>query len=395
VRLRSLDVEPLDLTCALKVKRYDAALPAKQVLRNCGWGYVHSSPLKDIPESALEDQVSHGVNVYVGTFPPKATFDAEGNLVGEVDFAEHDAYVKEHAPHGIILFCGYQGALQGPAPADSEAYGKAYVQWLRAWVKHLAELGVGYDGFALYPVDEPGLSVGLVDLYLRMAKLAREADPKILMYTDPVERITADELRSMLPYVDIWCPNRTGLVLTEASKDKLDIILNSGKPVWTYECAGNVKHQSPIAYYRAQAWLAWQHGITGIGFWTYCTTPDNPWFLPSIYTEYMLVYPGKEVVSSKRWEAVRDGVEDYGLLAALRDAVDAKGAAADPADLDAAKRLLGEQATAIGELCGLLTDDINPDNKGIPGLRQIEDQHWAQVQAARKELARLLEVFSK
>jgi len=49
----------------------------------------------------------------------------------------------------------------------SEAYRKAHVQWLRAWVKHLAEIGVGYDGYALYPVDEPGLSRGLVDAYLR------------------------------------------------------------------------------------------------------------------------------------------------------------------------------------------------------------------------------------
>lgn len=395
VRLRSLDVAPLELTCALKVKVWNAVLPAKQVLRNCGWGYVHSSLLKDFPEAALEDQVRHGANVFVGTLPPKAQFDAAGNLVGEVDFSEHDDYVKRHAPHGIILFCGYYGALQGPAPVDSEAYGKAHVQWLRAWVKHLAELGVGYDGFALYPVDEPGLSEGLVNIYLRMAKLAREADPKILMYTDPVERITVDELREMLPYVDIWCPNRLGLVLTKSSEEKLGVIKNSGNAVWMYECFGNVKHQSPLAYYRAQAWLAWQHGITGIGFWTYCTSQDNPWFLPSVRNEYMLVYPGNGVVSSKRWEAVRDGVEDYGLLTALQDAVNAKGAAAKPADIEAAQRLLGEQADAIGGLCGLGTDEIDPGNKGLPAVRRIEDQRWAQVQAAREELARLLEIFGK
>lgn len=395
VRLRSLDVEPRELACALKVKVWNVSVPAEQTLRNCGWGYVHGSPLKDYPEAALDDQVRHGTNVFVGTFAPKATFDASGNLVGNIDFSEVDDYVKRHAPHGIILFCGYQGLLQGPAPVDSDIYGKAHVQWLREWVKHLAELGVGYDGFALYPVDEPGLSVGLVDAYLRMAKLAREADPKILMYTDPVERITVDELRSMLPYVDIWCPNRLGMILTEASKEKLDVIMNSGKPVWTYECFGNVKHHSPIAYYRAQAWLAWQHGLTGIGFWTYCTTPSNPWFLPAVPGEYMLVYPGNGVVSSKRWEAVRDGVEDYGLLAALRDAVNVKGASANPADLEAAKRLLGEQAAAVGGWCVKSTDDIDPDNKGLPEVRRIEDRRWAQVQATRAELARLLEVFGK
>jgi hypothetical protein len=395
VTLRSLDVEPLAVSCPLKITVWNARVPEKQAVRNCGWGTVHSSVLKDFPEAAIQDQVSHGTNVFVSSFFPKARFDAAGNLAGDIDFSEHDAYVKQHAPHGFILFCGYQGALEGPLPAESDAYAKAHVQWLRAWVAHLAELGVGYDGFALYPVDEPGLSDGLVDLYLRMAKLAREADAKIQMYTDPVERITANELRAMLPYVDIWCPNRSGLVINKTTRDKFDIILNSGKTVWTYECAGNVKHQSPLAYYRAQAWLAWQHGLTGIGFWSYCTSPDNPWFQPAMRHEYLLVYPGQGVVGSKRWEAIRDGIEDYGVLAALRDAVKAKGSAAKPEDLAAANQLLGEQAQAIGAFCNRDTDQVDPNNQGSAGVRRIEDGHWAQVRKTRKELARLLDVFSQ
>lgn len=395
IRLRSLDVEPLEIAAALNIKVWNARVPEKQALRNCGWGYVHSSVLKDIPDAALEDQVSHGTNVFVGTFAPKAQFDADGNLVGDLDFREHDDYVKRHAPHGIILFCGYQGSLQGPASTDTDVYGKAHVQWLRAWVAHLAELGVGYDGFALYPVDEPGLSDGLVTLYLRMAKLAREADPKILMYTDPVERITEDELREMLPYVDIWCPNRTGLVINKVSAPKLDIIKNSGKTIWMYECAANVKHQSPLAYYRAQAWLSWQHGFTGIGFWSYCTSQDDPWFLPLLRHEYLLVYPGSDVVSSKRWEAVRDGVEDYGLLASLREALNAKGTAVLPKDADAAQKLLNEQANSIAALCDMYTDETDPGNQGLAGVRKLEDKRWAQVQEVRRELARLLEALNK
>jgi len=35
--------------------------------------------------------------------------------------------------------------------------------------------------------------------------------------------------------------------------------------------------------------------------------------------EYMLVYPGRtKPVTSRRWEAVREGIEDYRILAALR-----------------------------------------------------------------------------
>ncbi|MCC6821706.1 MAG: VCBS repeat-containing protein [Verrucomicrobia subdivision 3 bacterium] len=393
IRLRSLEVAPVETTAALSVTVSPARLPEKQALHNCGWGYVHSSMLKDYPAEAIADQVAHGTDVFVGTFFPQARFDATGNLVGEIDYREHDAYVKQHACHGIILFCGYQGALQGPAAADSDAYRQAHVQWLRAWVKHLAELGVGYDGFALYPVDEPGLSQGLVAAYLRLAKLAREADPRIQMYTDPVGQIAEDELRQMLSYVDIWCPNRAGLVLDQKQKAKLDIIKASGKAVWMYECDDNAKHQSPLGYYRAQAWLAWRHQMTGIGFWSYCTSQDDPWFVPRLRYDYLLVYPGNGVVSSKRWEAVRDGIEDYGMLELLSQRLKANNHPAKPDAVAAAKRLLGEQAAQVGGFCTLEDDNALKDAAASANKRTVEDQRWREIQRLRHELARLFDAL--
>lgn len=390
VRLRSLEVVPVEAGATLAVTVAAARLPERQRLHQCGWGYVESSLLKDHPAEALADQVTHGTDVFVGLHFPQARFDAEGNLVGEIDYREHDAYVRQHAPHGVILFCGYQGALQGPAPEGSPAHRRAMVTWLRAWVKHLAAMGVGYDGFALYPVDEPGLSQGLVTAYLRHAKVAREADPRIRMYTDPVGGITEEELRDMLPYVDIWCPNRAGLVLDANNRAKLEIIKYSGKEVWMYECADNAKHQPPLGYYRGQAWLAWSHRLTGIGFWSYCTSADDPWFVPQQRYDYLLVYPGQGVVSSKRWEAVRDGIEDYALLAALREKLEAAGGAVLADTRTAAQRLLGEEASRIGGFCSL-EDDRRPMTRAE--RCRVEDERWQQLQDIRRELARLLTSF--
>ena len=257
-------------------------------------------------------------------------------------------------------------AIRAPCAAPARrapAYHKAHGPWLRAWVKHLAELGVGYDGFALYPVDEPGLTEGLVEAYLQMAQLAREADPGIRMYTDPVGRITMEELERMKPFVDIWCPNRIGLLLRDGA-DKREFILSTGATVWTYECDSNAKHQSPLGYYRGQAWLAWHYGITGIGFWSYCTAPDNPWFSPESGVEYLLIYQGEGVVRSKRWFAIRDGIEDYSMLAALRDSVAAAGS--EQADAAAkAKELLEKRASAIGRFCGLDEGGTTPGRHGL------------------------------
>jgi hypothetical protein len=393
IRLRSIDIEPVEASAPLAVTVASAQSPEKHMLRQCGWGYVEGSMLKDHIEAALADQVEHGTNVYVGSYFPKARFDADGNLVGEIDWADHDTYVKRYSPHGIVLFCGYQGALQGPAPEGSAAYTKAHIQWLRAWVKHLAGMGVGYDGWALYPVDEPGLSKGLVETYLRFAKLAREADPRILMYTDPVAGITEDELRSMLPYVDIWCPNRGGLLLDPKNAAKLAIIKSSGKQVWTYECDDNAKHQPPLGYYRGLAWLAWRHGLTGIGFWSYCTSQDDPWFVPKLRYDYLLVYPGNGVVSSKRWEAVRDGIEDYSMLAALRAKVAAAGVSAKAEDLAAARRLLGEAAAFVGGFCTIEDDSALITAGDLPKRRRIEDRRWATYERLRREIGRLLEAL--
>ena len=391
VRVKSLAVTPLELTIPISVTVWKTALPEKQAATLCHWGFVHQSCLKDQPEAALDDQIAHGTNVFVSSFFPKATYDAQGQLVGAIDFTEHDAYIKKHAPHGIILFNYYQSTLQGPGEHTGEAYQKAHVTWLKAWVAHLAELGVGYDGFALYPVDEPGLQSGLVDQFLRYAKLARAADPRIKIYTDPVNRITMEELKNMAPYVDIWCPN-SGSFLKIENADKLAFIKSLNKTIWTYECSPNAKHQSPLGYYRCQAWLAWHHGITGIGYWSYCTSTDDPWFRPAAIHEYLFVYPGCGVVPSKRWKAIRDGLEDYSMLTLLRDIVEsAKKEGRAPEAVAAAETLLKEESSAISQFCGIDKDDTLPGKEGIAQVRIVEDRRFQSIQSIREKMAQLLE----
>ncbi len=394
LRIRTLAVDPVEIIVPIQVLVWDMALPDEQALKLCHWGYVHSSILKDQADAALQDQIELGTNVFVGLFAPQATFDEHGDLVGEIDFSRHDAYVRRHAPHGTILFCGYQSALKGPAKPGEPAYKTAHVAWLRAWVKHLAELGVQYDGFALYPVDEPGLRKGLVEAYIQMAELAREADPNIRMYTDPVGRITLEELARMDPLVDIWCPNRNGLLLHYGT-EKLDFILSTGSTVWTYECDANVKHESPLGYYRAQAWLAWHYGMTGIGFWSYCTARDDPWFAPESGAEYLLIYQGNGVVRSKRWFGIRDGIEDYSMLVALRDSVAHASAQNQHPDATArAEKLLGEQASAIARFCGLDEDGTTPSRHGLPDTRRLADSRWEAFKSIRRDMAKLLTALS-
>lgn len=390
VHLRTLEVQSTSFDIPLTVEVWKTKLADTNVLRHCNWGYVAGSRLKDYEAASIADRVAHGNNVFVCNILPRATYGANGNPTGDIDFTANDEYVRKYAPHGMILFQNYN-PITTPAPLDSEAYAKAYAHFLRAWVKHLADLGVGYDGFAMYPIDEPGLNDGLVAAYLRNAKLTRAADPKVRMYTDPVARITGEELHEMTPYVDIWCPNRVGFLL-DVGAEKLKIMQDSGAAMWNYECLGNAKHQSPLGYYRGQAWLAWRHGLTGIGFWSYCTSSADPWYRPQDTLDYLLIYQGDGVVASKRWEAVRDGVEDYAMLHALREAMErARAAGTHPEDVGKAEKLLTDQATAIAQFCGLDEYGTEPGKGGIPAVRTRADGRFAEIQLVRRELADLLQ----
>ncbi len=392
IRLRGLDIAGTEAKALLKLTVWPPTLPEKRTLGLCHWGYVGSSLIKEHPEEALADQVRHGTTVFVCLHPPKAKFDADGNLTGPLDFAEHDAYLDAHAKHGLMLFYTYDSAIRGPAEKFSDPWNKAHVAYLRAWVEHLKARGMTYDDWALYTIDEPGLRPGLVDIHIKLGKLAREADPSIRVYTDPVGDASMDDLRAMLPVTDLWCPHRNGIV-NKPDPEKFALIQNAGGTVFTYECQDNVKHRSPLGYYRGQAWLCWRHQLKAMGFWTYCTSQYDPWFNNG-ESEYLLIYPGDAVVSSKRWHAVRDGSEDHALLTALRAAADAAEAAGKAPDAVAeARALLGERAEEVARFCGLDEDGELPGPGGVAAQRVVEDRRWQILQTLRADMARLFDAL--
>ncbi len=392
VRLRGLDVDATETTAALKVTVWPTALPEKKSLGLCHWGYVESSVLKDQPEAAVEDQVRHGSSVFTASKAPRAKFDGQGSLMGDLDYAEHDAYCDQYAKYGIILFQGFDSSLTGPTPTFSPEWHRAAVVYLRKWVDHLRARGMDYKDWAIYTIDEPGLKEGLVDIHINLGKVVREADPKIRIYTDPVGDASLDDLKAMAPYTDIWCPARGGIV-NKPDQSKLDFIKSTGKDVYTYECQGNAKHRSPLGYYRGQAWLAWMQGLKSLGFWTYCTSAFDPWF-NSGEADYLLIYQGDGVVPSRRWHAVRDGIEDHAMLTLLRAAADkaaAEGRAA--AAVEEARHLLDTDTREIARFCGLDDDDEVPGVGGLPQQRRVEDRRWQKISAVRDHLAKLLDAL--
>jgi hypothetical protein len=173
-----------------------------------------------------------------------------------------------------------------------------------------------------------------VPIYVYAAELFREADPKFRIYTDPVPGLSWRDFERIDPLVDVWCPNMrlvTGLLVGDP---RIQRIMDSDKPVWSYECVSQVKSLSPLAYNRANAWRAWHFGLDGIGLWTFSTTQADHWLANADKNdEYALVYPGEMPVSSVRWEALRDGLEDVAAMAMLKERIEANRNKPDKADL--------------------------------------------------------------
>ena len=135
--------------------------------------------------------------------------------------------------------------------------------------------------------------------------------------------------------------------------------------------------------------MVWSLGHTGIGFYTYSRDRDAAWFVST--GDYDMVYAGYGVVTSKRWEAVRDGIEDYSMLHLLRQKVEAAEAwGRHPAEVAKARNLLEQDALTIGNYCNWDADGTVPGKSGMAGAREVADRRWQTIQETRRKMAALL-----
>jgi len=301
------------------------ALPAQMPLKFCNWAYVNSSALSGYQDAALADMQDHYTSVFVlgGDWTPAVRYDADGKLVA-VDWRKHAWPLERLRPGAVLLFPGNVLSPADGAPGMwSEPWKKAFAAFLPLWTEFLRQRGFGYDRWAFYPVDEPGIFCGSLIFELeRYARFVKGIDPHVCIYTDPYRGYTVEDYTRTIDVLDILQPAYH--VLTSPNPDRVEHLKSirgmPGKRFWIYEAQAGVKDMPvPTTYYWGEIWTAWELGFTGIGYWTYCTGGADLW---SGAQDYVLIYPGAtKPVPSARWQAVRIGIEDYARLARLRDAI--------------------------------------------------------------------------
>jgi hypothetical protein len=220
-------------------------------------------------------------------------------------------------------------------------------------VEHLKQIGIGYDKFAMYPFDER-----LSDEFYEVAQLIKKTDPNIRIYANRLFKNPSDFMR-FKDLVDIWAPAEIHCVQYPASLKKLK---DSGKPVWTYGAKGPGKTNHPYHYYRLMPWRAFKRGLTGAGFWVYSYTDKNPpknsWndtlkaggYYGVVYSYYgsPVDTHGEKVVPSRRWEAWREGIEDYEYLYKLQQVIN-RVQNSNPTEANEAQQILDDQVKHVLE----------------------------------------------
>ncbi len=165
------------------------------------------------------------------------------------------------------------------------------------------------------------------------------------------------------PYADIACLK----ILTTADYEDLseqetafEAIRDKHDPlVWTYACKGPGRLMPPDRYYRDLAWETFRRGGTGTGFGVVYFAESAP---PGVTR-------AEPIIPSRRWEAFREGAEDFEYLAQARRAI-------------AAARDEGREASTCDRAAAVLDQSV--------GTVLTASDRPGRYDDAREELTRLI-----
>jgi hypothetical protein len=131
------------------------------------------------------------------------------------------------------------------------------------------------------------------------------------------------DFKDLVPIVQLYLNNKEKFKAIKKEKDTI-----GGRVEW-YVCCNpdkpNTFLSSPLVESKAIGWLTYYFDFCGFLRWAYSLWPEDPFNRPGYkYPQFkagdmFFVYPGKtgKPVRSLRWENLKMGVQDYGLIKML------------------------------------------------------------------------------
>lgn len=307
-----MTVADSDIRIPLEIRSFDIRT-GEQPVKSINWGYATDLPIWANPAAAMEDQKLHGTNMFV--VPPSVIpLPSMTRKFSVSDFSRLSNYLGILGNQGeFLLFLQLDGYSQSSLDwLKNDANADAAVrEWLSVLSSVMTTAGIPQERWALYPIDEP--SGKHTDFLLSVITKIKSADSRVRIYANIINTFsnptTIADLKKLAPYVDIWQP----VVDFAESQD----FFSQQKNPWGIYFVSKGKSESPLNY-RLFSWRAARLRATMVGFWSYSRVYGaSAWDdFDASRPDEAVVYEGNPIVSSRRWEAWREGVEDLRLLLA-------------------------------------------------------------------------------
>lgn len=286
------------------------------------WAYLSDAPIwrQDNRAHLLSFLRDSGVNVFV--VHPESLPDPRKPDSWDVREKRLRDELRAYKGAGtVLLYLGWDDRLDSWRPGDAGLRSS-----VRTWVQRLVAVmtseGYSYNDWALYPVDEPD-DTGYRFL-ADVGSWIKVADKRVRIYANPgtvgvLDLIPGGPIYMLLDIVDIWQP------LLGQPAELLGPILSrrADGEWWIYQVGKSPAKTILPNCYRKLAREASRRGATGFGFWSFSDTGgSSAWDdLDGTRADWAAVYePTAEsgiapLVSSRRWEAFRQGIREYRALA--------------------------------------------------------------------------------
>jgi Glycoside hydrolase 123, catalytic domain/Glycoside hydrolase 123 N-terminal domain len=248
-------------------------------------------------------------------------------------------FVAHHNPnwYGGMALNDWPAVKQG-THKTVRIKGKEYLpQFLPVFEQHLREKG-WLNKTLFHIADEPA-PWAVSDW--------RKASELVHKYAPALRRIDAIEATDFRDDLEVWVPKLPHIYHWFPTYKKAQ---REGKELWYYMAMAYDSYPNrfidfPLIETRILSWLNYRLGLTGFLTWGFNQWTDNPYQIMN-RIEYgvgdaWVVYPKKGgLIDSVRWEATRNGLQDYEYLWLLQDKIAEIKAKVGPAAawLDPAQR---------------------------------------------------------
>jgi len=321
-----LTISPLTASKTDKQVRFDLEIvePTMEVPRPLAftWDFLGDAVRLDLEKEYVRSMVDHGIRVFMISglhHMPRPKADDSGEFLEPVDWSKFRRQVELVWRPGRKLYITmdvWEKSAERPiynGKFASPGWCAAFKKIIGEMVVELARLGLSGEDYVVNPLDE-----SIDERYVTIARLIKEVHPGIRVVEDTIGS-SLDEVKAADPYTDWWIPHFKS-VRAASAKEQVDYMKATGEPVgfYFYSEGANEKAQDSYGHYLWKFWWAYSQGLNGMfGYWTATQHYGDPWNrhqTEAAYDPSLFYYGNGCVITGRRWEAWRRGIEDFALL---------------------------------------------------------------------------------